>query len=133
VLRPPIEVATQSLLCTAYDGTMKKNLEIPWPHILAEGVVIIASILLALATDAWWDGVQERAEEREILSSLRAEFEANQEVLARTAGIHRRALGAMQDIVSASKRAGRPTTIRRWARLSRRSAREGLAWSEISN
>jgi hypothetical protein len=82
---------------------MKKILEIPWPHILAEGVVIVASILLALATDAWWGGVQERAEEREILSSLRAEFEANQEVLARTAGIHRRVLAAMQDIVSASE------------------------------
>jgi hypothetical protein len=82
---------------------MKKNLEIPWPHILAEGVVIVASILLALAADAWWDGVQERAEEREILSSLRAEFVTNQKVLAQTAGIHRRALGAMQDIVSASE------------------------------
>lgn len=82
---------------------MKKFLEIPWPHILAEGVVIVASILLALTADAWWDGVQERAEEREILSSLRAEFVTNQKVLAQTAGAHRRALSAMQDIVSASE------------------------------
>jgi hypothetical protein len=40
---------------TVCNGTNKKVLEIPWPHILAEGVVIVASILLALAADAWWD------------------------------------------------------------------------------
>jgi len=70
---------------------------------LVEAAAIVASILLAFAIDAWWEGVQERAEEREILSSLRAEFEANQKVLAKTAGIHRLILGAMLDIVSASE------------------------------
>jgi hypothetical protein len=82
---------------------MKKILEIPWPRILVEGVVIVASILLALAADAWWDDVQERAEERETLSSLRVEFVTNQKILAHTAGIHRQALGAMRNIVSASE------------------------------
>jgi len=76
---------------------------IPWTRISVEAGAIVASILLAFAIDAWWDGVQERAEEREILSSLCAEFEVNQKVLARTAGIHRRILGAMQEIVSASE------------------------------
>ena len=76
---------------------------IPWRRISVEAAAIVASILLAFAIDAWWDGVQERAEEREILSALRAEFEANQKVLAQTAERHRRALNAMQDIVSASK------------------------------
>ena len=76
---------------------------IPWRRTSVEAAAIVASILLAFAIDAWWDGVQERAEEQEILSSLRAEFEANQIVLARTAEIHRRVLGAMQDIVSASE------------------------------
>jgi hypothetical protein len=40
---------------------------IPWPRIFAEGVVIIASILLALAADAWWD---ERSDQRELEAAL---------------------------------------------------------------
>ena len=82
---------------------MKKIREIPWPRIVAEGAAIVVSILLAFWIDAWWDSVQDRAEEREILSLLCAEFEANQEVLTRTAGIHRLILGAMQEIVSISE------------------------------
>ena len=76
---------------------------IPWTRISVEVAAIVASILLAFSIDAWWDSVQDRAEEREILSLLRAEFEANQKVLARTAGIHRLNLGAMRDIISASE------------------------------
>lgn len=32
---------------------------IPWTRILTEGAVIVASILLAFAIDAWWEGGQE--------------------------------------------------------------------------
>jgi hypothetical protein len=82
---------------------MKKFEEIRRPRILIEGVVIVASILLALAADAWWDGVQEREEERKVLSAIRAEFEMNLENLAQTGEYHRRALTAMQTVVSASR------------------------------
>ncbi len=82
---------------------MKKFEEIRRPRILIEGVVIVASILLALAADAWWDGVQERAEERKVLSAIRADFEMNLEILAHTGEYHRRALVAMQNVISASR------------------------------
>jgi hypothetical protein len=82
---------------------MNKTQEIPLPRILVEGLVIIASILLALAADAWWDGVQARGEEREILKALRAEFETNQNVIAQTAKVHRMTLSAMREIVMASE------------------------------
>jgi len=82
---------------------MSNTQTIQWRRISVEAAAIVASILLAFAIDAWWDGVQERAEERETLSALRAEFEANQKVLAQTAELHRLALHAMQDIISASK------------------------------
>jgi len=82
---------------------MAKFPQIEWRRLLTEGIVIVVSILLAFSIDAWWDSVQDRAEEREILSLLRAEFEANQKVLARTAGIHRLNLGAMREIISASE------------------------------
>ena len=82
---------------------MKKFEEIPWPRILIEGVVIAASILLALAADAWWDSVQERAVERNVLSALHAEFKTNLEILAQTSRRHRRALSATQTVISASQ------------------------------
>ena len=82
---------------------MAKFPQIEWRRLLTEGVVIVVSILLAFWIDTWWDTVQDHAEEREILGLLRAEFEANQKVLARTAGIHRLNLGAMREIISASE------------------------------
>ena len=82
---------------------MQKFEGINWPRILIEGVVIVASILLALAADAWWDSVQERAVERRILGAIRAEFETNLEILAKTRRSHRLALSATQTVISASQ------------------------------
>ncbi len=42
---------------------------------LAEGVLIVASILVAFAIDAWWAERQERQEELLLLEALRAEME----------------------------------------------------------
>ena len=82
---------------------MSNTQAIPWTRISVEAAAIVASILLAFSIDAWWDSVQDRAEEREILRLLHAEFQANQKVLARTAGIHRLNLDAMQEIILASE------------------------------
>lgn len=43
---------------------------IPWLRVVLEGVVIVASILLALAADAWWDGRQDRSDERSSLELI---------------------------------------------------------------
>lgn len=51
--------------------------EIPWPRILVEGAVIVASILLALAVESWWDAVQEREETRQDLISVAQELAEN--------------------------------------------------------
>ena len=53
------------------------NRRINWPRIFAEGVVIVASILLALTADAWWDERQDRSEEREIIDRLISDLQAN--------------------------------------------------------
>lgn len=54
---------------------------LPWKRVLLEGLVIVVSILLALGAEAWWQDTRDRAEERELLSSLREEFVANQVIL----------------------------------------------------
>lgn len=53
--------------------------EIPYIRIAAEGAVVVASILLAFAIDAWWAERLERNVEREELSRLYGEFEKNRD------------------------------------------------------
>jgi hypothetical protein len=48
---------------------------------ISEGVLIIVSILIAFAIDAWWEERQQRLEETRILEALRAEFEQNADEL----------------------------------------------------
>ena len=44
--------------------------QIPWLRVIAEGAVIVVSILLAFGIDAWWEGRQERAEEDRYINAL---------------------------------------------------------------
>ena len=47
--------------------------KLPWSRILAEGMIVVASILLALWVDAWWSDRQDAIEGRAVLGQLRAE------------------------------------------------------------
>ena len=51
--------------------------KLPWRRIITEGSVIVVSILLAFAIDAWWNERIERAQEREHLQSMRDEFKTS--------------------------------------------------------
>lgn len=53
-----------------------------------EAVVIVGSILLALASEAWWNNVQEEAAERELLLLLKSQFEENSTTLERQFAAH---------------------------------------------
>ena len=65
---------------------MTTNKEIAWARIFSEGFVIVISILLAFAIDAWWDDRTQRKQEQEHLLAMRDEFQASisglEEVLA---------------------------------------------------
>jgi hypothetical protein len=63
-----------------------------WARVFAEGMVIVASILLALAVDEWWEGHELRTAEMEVLERLAGEFEANATQLELKAGLHQRVL-----------------------------------------
>ena len=52
-----------------------------WGFLFTEGVLIVASILLAFALDSWWDERKERREEAEILHGLKNEFLLNRAML----------------------------------------------------
>lgn len=49
---------------------------IPWVRVAAEGVVIVASILLAFWIDAWWEQRQDREQAESLLVALLEDFEA---------------------------------------------------------
>jgi hypothetical protein len=56
---------------------------VPWLRIFVEGVVIVTSILLAFGIDAWWDGKQDRQGEREVLTLVLANLEADTTAIPR--------------------------------------------------
>jgi hypothetical protein len=75
---------------------------ISWKRVFIEGVVIVGSILLAFGIQAWWDGLQEREEEREILIGLEAEFVDLQERLQRWTGYNRWGARMLDQVLSDS-------------------------------
>jgi hypothetical protein len=62
--------------------------EISWPRILAEGVAIVVSILLAFAIDRWWDARQARQEEIAALTPLLDELQRLQSTLSSNDEFH---------------------------------------------
>jgi hypothetical protein len=48
--------------------------EIPWNRFAIEAIVIVGSILLAFAIDAWWDERQSEAREQDLLFRLETGF-----------------------------------------------------------
>ena len=66
---------TQSRHSAEKSFGVTKLRDIPWPRILSEGAVIVASILVAFWIDAWWDGRQDREDESAILEVLLTEFQ----------------------------------------------------------
>ena len=56
---------------------MDTEQKIPWKRLTTEGAVIVVSILLAFAIDAWWEERQERRAQLQSLARVAAEIEAN--------------------------------------------------------
>jgi hypothetical protein len=48
--------------------------KIPWTRVLAEGAVIVVSILLAFSIDAWWEGRGESQRAEDYLTRLHADL-----------------------------------------------------------
>ena len=48
--------------------------EIPWNRFAVEAIVIVGSILLAFAIDAWWDSRQDDSRRDELLLQLQSSF-----------------------------------------------------------
>jgi hypothetical protein len=76
-----------------------------WRYLALEGVVIVASILLAFALDAWWDSRSQRQEEFEVLENLRSEFQAAGSQLDRYLILHQTTLTSIETILRSARAA----------------------------
>jgi hypothetical protein len=65
-----------------------RSKDIPWLRIVSEGGVIVASILLAFALDAWWDNRSRLAELRSQLEAVTSELRSARQALQRTLDVH---------------------------------------------
>jgi hypothetical protein len=76
-----------------------------WTDLAVEGVVIVVSILLAFALDAWWDSRGQRQEEAQVLENLRSEFQAAGSQLDRYLIIDRTTLASIEAILRSARAA----------------------------
>ena len=53
----------------------KSKMMIPWARLGIESMLIVASILVAFAIDAWWDSRSDRKEEEALLIALAQDFD----------------------------------------------------------
>jgi hypothetical protein len=81
---------------------MAKMGQIPWLRIAAEGVAIVASILLAFAIDAAWAGRQEASRERAVLNGLADDFRESRAELVEVIEIHDRSQQRFESYLAAT-------------------------------
>jgi hypothetical protein len=82
---------------------MNLTRNIPWPRILAEGVIIVVSILLAFWIDAWWASRQVQASEKVVLQTLLDDLVEKRQLLAE----RNRFVGAIRESAETLLRIGR--------------------------
>jgi len=81
---------------------------IPWSRVAVEGIVIVGSILLAFAIDAWWGQVGRAEEERVALVGLETDFSGYVDALARIRSNNERRIDAARRIMDATGSAQAP-------------------------
>jgi hypothetical protein len=81
---------------------MTDTQKIPWNRISVEAVAIVASILFAFAIDAWWSERQLAAENQDLLSQLKLEFETNSTLLEERRSRHVQMLAALRNLLAAT-------------------------------
>lgn len=94
-----------------YRGPMESSTNRIAGRLVIESLVIVVSILAAFALDTWWDGIQERREERQTLEALRSEFSGARATIVSYRGYQKRIYVGVQSVGDSLEAA--------WARGSR--------------
>ena len=91
-------------VAVTYNPRMPNSDDMPLKRIAVEAVVIVTSILLAFAIDAWWDERQERVEEAEILLGLQSEFLRYRDDLTKSTEHHANTRLLTEELMAATRR-----------------------------
>ncbi|MEM7416491.1 MAG: hypothetical protein AAF389_13385 [Gemmatimonadota bacterium] len=83
---------------------------IPWARVALEGLVIVASILMAFGIDRWWERQEERGEIQAALGTLHADMVVIQDLIAGNLSAHRRARAASDELGRRTQEALRART-----------------------
>lgn len=84
------------------DGPFNWQRGIRW--FLAEFLVVVAGILVALAVNGWWIDRVERSQERDLLLGLQTEFSENLDLFDRTAALHRKTIEQARQLLEITGR-----------------------------
>ncbi len=82
--------------------------------LVAEAVLVVLSILMAFAIDAWWDGRKEEAGRIELLTAIRADFAATDSTLdgaIATAANFVARTGGFLEVVAEQREVGRDSLL----------------------
>jgi len=91
---------------------MASTRQIPWPRVLAEGAVIVASILLAFGIDALWGERSLRLEVEGELRNVAEEIADNRERIAFSVDVLDRLAAAVPEMVDVMEASAGGSTIR---------------------
>ncbi len=83
-----------------------------WRRFLAEGVVIVGSILLAFAIQAWWDSKGEANQSSALIAALSEDFKAADLRLTEVLAAHERAYLSAERLLSYAEAGGVPADDR---------------------
>lgn len=94
----------------------KFAIEVPrWRRLLAEGFVIVASILLAFGIDAWWDSKNERDQATALAAALVRDFETTRQRFDEARQRYEIVLNSMEQILVLAENG--PVPEAQWARV----------------
>ena len=73
--------------------------QIPWLRVFVEGVVIVASILLAFGIEAWWGERTDARQEEALLLALASDFETTATLFSQVSAAHTRVTDATARLI----------------------------------
>jgi hypothetical protein len=79
---------------------------LPVRRLTIEVIVVVASILLAFALQAWWEGRSDREQQTRVLAALYQELRANSDVLDRQIAFHEEQVRFTQALLHAAAQTG---------------------------
>lgn len=85
---------------------MGEGSAVPWRRLGVEMFAIVASVLLALTVNEWWEGREDRQRAREAVIQFRSELRRNRSEVADALEYHRSMRGRVADLVKRVDRGG---------------------------